>query len=105
MLDQINEGSTSWLTMSFFDRYGAPKQPTTGTYKIDDLKSSIAIKVPTVFTPGSVTHIVKITPNENRIISSKPLEDRMVTVEWSDGTDTRTDKYRYQVVNLKKYPM
>lgn len=104
-MDQIKEGSTSWVTISFFDRFGAPKQPTTATYKINDVSSGTAIKVPTVFTPGGVTHTLKITPTENRMIGTKKLEDRILTVEWSDGTDTRTDDYRYQVVNLKCYPL
>ena len=102
----VTEGSTSWLTLSFFDEDGNPATPPSARYRIDDVSSWTEIKATTTFIPTEVTYTIKSTPSENRIIDdSRMNEQRLVTVEWTDGVNERTDYYEYYVINLSKIPL
>ena len=99
----INEGSTSYLTVTFYDKDGGYEAPTTVTYKIWCITNDKEVRAVTSLTPASSIEIT-LTPTDNSIISqSNALETRLVTIEASYGVDDEiNDEYEYDVKNLRK---
>lgn len=85
VLAEINERSTGWLRVSFFDATGAAVAPDSVTYRIDDYPSGTSIRAETSLTPFSSVEI-RLTPDDMRIFdSSRESEEREVTVRASFG--------------------
>lgn len=102
-MSEVNEGSTSFLTISFTDQNGTAVTPSVARYRLD--KAGAAVKAWTAFTPSAATHTLTITPTENAIASSAPTEIMRVTVEWTYDVDKKgTMDTTYTLVNLEKYP-
>jgi hypothetical protein len=101
-LDENNERSSYFLTVSFFDENQAPVTPTAATYRIDRPEKKIAVLAATAISPLSTTADLEITAAENRIYNQrKAFEIQEVTVEWDYGAGKHgTARYRYKIVNL-----
>lgn len=101
MTDEVNEKSTSYLSVTFKDKAGAAAAPASATYRIDCITTGTAIKGDTALTPAGTVEIA-ITPNENRIVTpGNARERRRVTVTATYGaTDSVSDEFDYDVVNL-----
>lgn len=100
-MEFVNEGSTSVLSISFYDENGSAIIPYSVDYRIDD-ESGEEIKKNTSVTPGETVEIT-ISSTENRILNkSKPIEKRIVSVKytWSGGSKVGYDHYEYIVRNL-----
>ncbi len=98
---EINEQTTLFLTISFFDQDNLPVVPDSATYRIDDVLSGTVILADTALTLASVVEVI-ITQAQNAIIASvNPVETRIVTVEYNYGGSYHgTDEYRYYVKSL-----
>ena len=102
-MEEVNEQSTSYLTISPFDRNDAPAVPTGLYYRIDCVTTGTAITAETSLTPASSV-VLTITPQENRIITNdNDYELRKVTIraEYS-GSDQHNEVFDYKVKNLSK---
>ena len=100
----VNEGTSSWLTVSFKDKAGALAAPVAVNYRIDCLTTDTMVRDWTpVGTPLSVVEIA-LTSDDNDIITpANPVETRRVTIEAIYGigdTDKATSEYDYVVRNL-----
>ena len=103
-LDEVNEGSTSYLDVTFNDKDGAPDAPTTITAQIDNLTTGVQIRAPTPVTPAAATVQILITATENAIgDQSNEREWRRVTVvgDYGAGEAVRS-QHDYYVVNLSQ---
>lgn len=98
----INEKCTSRLTITFKDETGALITPITASMKIIDVKSGTIIRAATAFTPTSSSHNMYITPEENRIISTKNVTElRRAYVSFTySATKYGNSEYEYTIKNL-----
>ena len=86
--DNVNEGSTAWLTVTFLDKNKEPEAPTTIFYRIDCLTTATAIKAETPVTPAASSVEIELTVMDNRIVKqSNKYEKRLVTVSCTYGVD------------------
>lgn len=99
-MDQVNEGSTAYLTVAFADKTGAPAVPASVNYRIDDITNNRVIRAVTALSPAASIEIT-LTPADNAI-SGAAAETHRVTVTASYGaSDALNSQYDYQVVNLQ----
>lgn len=99
-MDIVNEGTTGYLTVSFYDKTGALSSPTAVSYRIDCLSSSTEIVGDTSVSPASSVEI-QLTAANNAIVSGLPRERRRVTVTGTySGDQAVTHQYDYEVRNL-----
>lgn len=101
-MEQVNERSTAYLTVTFKDKAGAAQQPTAASYRIDDVATGTEIRGDTALTPGTSIEII-LTPADNAIVSPRlPVERHVVTVTGTYGaSDAVRSQYAYEVVNLQ----
>lgn len=97
----VNERTTAYLTVAFFDKTGAAAVPASATYRIDCLTTGTVILDDTALTPAASIEIT-ITPTQNRIITAaNAQETRRVTVKATyAGSEQDNREYDYQVKNL-----
>lgn len=98
---EVNEKSSSWITVTCTDKNGVAATPLTLTYRIDDLKSGESIVPTTSITPGSAVEIA-ITPDQNRILDVAAVREiRRITVIATYGlSDQTVQEFDYDVVNM-----
>jgi len=101
-MEQVNERSTAYLTVTFKDKAGAAQQPTTASYRIDDVATGTQIRADTDLTPGTSVEIT-LTPVDNAVVSPRlEVEKHVVTVTGTYGEDDAVRaQYVYEVVNLQ----
>lgn len=100
-MEQVNEESTAYLTVTFLDKDGNAAAPSSATYRIDCLTSGKAIRGVTALGAGSSVEVT-LTPTDNAIQQvSSAKETRRVTIEALYGaSDGINEEYDYEVVNL-----
>ena len=97
----VNEASTSYLTVSFYDKDGVLAVPTSITYRIDEPHTDTAILASTAVSAASSVDIT-ITPTQNTHVVTKWPEKRVVTVTAVYGaSDSISEEYEYQIKNLQ----
>jgi len=103
----VNEGTSSWLTVTFKDKAGVLAAPSTLTYRIDCMTTGAAILAETTLAgPGSSVELH--IPDELNAIQSpaNALEYRRVTVvAVYGGGDQITSFYDYIITNLSFVPL
>jgi hypothetical protein len=101
VLFEVNEGSTAWLTVQFYDRAGAPEIPASVTYRIWDVASSIEIVPSTSLTPGSSVEIT-LTSDDNRILDDTLYREarKVIVTAGFAGSETLNQDYVYHVRNI-----
>ncbi len=103
--DEMNEGSTGTLTLSFFNLLGAGVTPTSAKYWVTDItdpNNPITIKDEVTITPSSSTYDLLIDSDDNKIIDeTNRRELRSLTVSWTYGANQiGTGEYRWYVNNI-----
>lgn len=101
-MQQVNERSTAYLTVTPKDKTGTAQAPTTLTYRVDDVLTGTEILDDTVISgPGSTVELT-LKPEYNRILSAtNTAERRRVTVTAVYGVDDQVcSEYVYEIVNL-----
>jgi len=104
-VSEVREGSTSFVTINFYDQNGAAVTPSAAKYQL--MKNGLEILAWASFTPSSSSHTITITAAQNaRTVTGSYPETMVVTFEWTYGTGsyTGTGEVSYQIVNLENYP-
>lgn len=103
-LDEVNERSTSFITVAFTDEDGNPVTPDAATYRLDNVKRPVINILPATAFPSLSTSVeIEITSDQNQIFRNRnAFEIREMTVEYDYDSSTKhgTAKYRYKVLNL-----
>ncbi len=105
-LEQVNERSTAYLTVTFRDKAGAAQAPASAAYRIDDVGSGQPVRGDTAISaPGSAVEIVLTTADNAIRNAAAGYERRRVTVtaEYGAGEAVRAE-YVYRVINLAGVP-
>lgn len=99
----VNEESSAFLTVSFYDKNDELTTPSSIQYRLDCLTNDQQIRDWTAFSPASVIEI-GLNANDNSIIDQGNFEEiRLVTIEAYFGvSDKLTTTYQYLVKNLRK---
>ena len=98
----VNEGSTAYLTVSFYDRTGAAVSPASVTWEAHDSDSGTELQAATALTPA--TSIVITIPSAVNVIqnTNHKSELRVVTIKATLGDGSKmNEEAEYQVRNLK----
>jgi hypothetical protein len=100
---RVNEKTTSYLTVKFYDKDKVLAAPSTITYTVYDVDTNTKIIDTTSVTPGSTVEITLPGGTANVIVTTgKRIEKRRVTIQASyGGSDTLKENYFYEVVNLE----
>ena len=94
----VNEGSSSFITLTFRDQVGMAVVPSAARYRLD--MGDEVLKEWTSVTPSAATHVLTVTPTENAVPGTMRC-----TVEWTYDTDKQgTADATYLVVALERYP-
>ena len=103
VLQTVNEGSTSKLTVDFLDYDGVAEMPTDVTYRIDCLTTGTAIKGETAVLPAAQVEIIVVASENDIQDQSNARERRLVTVTAIYGADDEVnEEYVYIVKNLRQ---
>jgi hypothetical protein len=102
-MEYVNEETTSYLTVTFYDKNGDPAAPTSATWEAIDLKSGAVLQAETALSPASSIEIT-IPSSVNEIQdNTKEEEIRRITVIGVYGADDKvTQQYDYRVINLSR---
>lgn len=100
-MNQINEGTTGYLSVTFKNKSGTEEAPASASYRIDDVATGTQIRAATSLTPATTVEIT-LTPADNRILNTNlRAETRRVTVVAGYGvSDQVTSEYIYRVNSL-----
>jgi len=80
-MNSVVAGSTSYLTVNFFDEDGNPAAPSTLSYKVDNLDTGDAIRASTSLTPATSVEITLTASLDNVApVSPNAYDTRRVTV-------------------------
>lgn len=102
ILENIDDSSTAYLVVSFYDEDGAALTPTAATYRIDT-DAGVQVKNNTVLTPAS-TITITLAKEDNRIASTSD-QVNVVTVQATWSTDKQLiSEYRYNIKYLTERP-
>lgn len=106
LANPVDEGKSSNLLVTHYDKDGALVVPASIRYRIDDPDSLRAVKAWTVVSPAS-SYSILITATENSMVTTKPKERRKVTVH--PVIDVATDQADpsdcvYEISKLQFYP-
>lgn len=106
MIDEVNERSAWFTTITFTDEDGLPVVPSIASYRIDDVPSGVEIRADTVINPLSTSVDTKWERADTLILDeTHPYETRRMTITWIYGTDSPpshgASEYLLNVVNLK----
>lgn len=103
-METVKEGTTSYLTVTFLDKDGAPATPAAATYQVHDVLTGDTIRDTTVITPLASQVEIILTPADNSLLNAaNPDELRRVTVAAVYGAaDGVKDEYVYRLKNLVK---
>ncbi len=96
-MDEVREGSQSFLTVTFKNKAGTATNPTNPKYRIDNLLSEDAIKALTALSPSSGVVEITITASENAMVNGAlDYETHRVTIT----SDEVNEEFRFRVRNL-----
>lgn len=103
-MDEVNEKSTAIVTCMFTDEDDTGVTPTSASYRIDDKDTGTEITTDTPFSPGSSTHDIEITPDENAMVTAtRASEIHRLTLSFIyTGPKTGRGEYKFIVKNLAK---
>ena len=104
-MDQVNEGTTSYLTVTFTNKAGIAEAPSSATWEAIDKRSGEVMQAATAITPAGTVEIT-IPSTVNAILeASLDSEIRRITVKASYGvSDEVTGQFDYKVINLSRVP-
>lgn len=97
----VNEESSSYLTITFYDQDGVEAAPSSATYEVHDDASETEMLAETALPAGSSVE-VEMTPAANAIVNDEnPVETRVVTIQALYGSEAINEEYKYKVRNLR----
>ena len=102
-MGEVNEASTAYFTVSFYDKYGELADPSAISYRIDCLTNGQEVLDDTVVGSPSSTIEITISPTDSAIINpANEVEEREVSIIASGGGIVQVqDKVQFTVRNLR----
>jgi hypothetical protein len=99
----VNESSTSFLTVAFTDKAGAPALPVSLTYRVDCISTGAAVVPETAIFPDTNVEIT-IAAAENAILDTTNAKElkRVTVVAGFTGGEQHCEEYDYYVRNLSQ---
>jgi len=103
-MDTVYEGTTSYLTVSFFDKAGAAAAPSAATWLCHDVHSGTVLKEETALEGVAASVEITIPPSVNTMVDQyAQQEQHRVTVVASYGADDQvTAMYDFLVTGLRQ---
>jgi hypothetical protein len=104
MANEVTEGTTAYLTVTFYDKNGVPSSPSSLSYRIDDVTGETPTVVRADTAIGAADSVeITLTPADNAILAAANAEERrLVTVTATYGADDALQAdYEYRVRNLR----
>lgn len=104
-MEKVNEGTTSYLTVTFKDKAGVAQTPASATWEVIDLLSGTVKLSPTAITPAGTVELTVPASVNSIVDDANPEEVRRVIVKATYAADDKVNsQYDYAVVNLSKVP-
>lgn len=102
-MSNVNEESTAYLTVKFYDKVNSLAVPASATWEVHDVESGTVILVSTAILPIANTVELTLTPAINTMVDSTHSEEtRRVTVKALFGAgDGCNNEYAYNIVGLE----
>ena len=99
----VNEESSAFLTVSFYDKNDELTTPNSAQYHLHCLTNNTEVRAWTALSPASVIEI-GLDADDNAIIDQwNHTELRLVTIEaYYGASDKLTTVFKYLVKNLRK---
>ena len=96
----VNEESTAYLTVKFYDKTNSLAVPASATWEVHDKQSGAVLLAPTAILPIANTVELTLTPTINTMVDGSHAEEtRVVTVKALFGaSDGCNDEYSYEIV-------
>ena len=101
-LGSVNEGSTAYLTVKFYDKSNNLAAPASATWEVHDIESGSVLLIATAIAPIANTIELTLTPTINTFIDSNNDEEtRRVTIKatWGVGSTTNAE-VDYDIADL-----
>jgi hypothetical protein len=106
MSDLIKEYNTFRVRATFTDDNASAVQPTSGTYRVDDVTGGVMTSVVanTSFVPNTTYYDIVIPSGVNIVLDQAHQEEiRLVTVEFLYGAGRRgVGDYEYTLKNMRR---
>ena len=97
----VDEKSSSFLTVSLFDKDDVLAIPTLLSYNIEEADDATSIRAETVITPASTFEIALNAVDNTILDDGKDYEEHRVTINAEYGpNDELHDDFIYKVRNL-----
>ena len=106
-MDKVNEQSTAYVTVTFYDKDGVAAQPTTASYDSIRVEDGVKLRDGVALTPTDGVVEITLTKDDNTLAGTdnRTFEKRRLTVHASYGvSDELHDTYHYQVIALTDVP-
>jgi len=102
----VNEASTAYLTVSFYDKDGELADPSSISYRIDCLTNGQEVKDDTAVVPAAATVEITISSTDTAIINAaNEVEEKEVSIIGSGGGIVQVqEKCQFTVRNLRFKP-
>lgn len=105
VLFEITEGSTAWVTVSFYSRLDVLEAPTAVSYEIWDITSGTCIKTATSLTPLSQVEIT-LSAGDNAILAQTHFREarKVIVTATYAGSEQLVKDFVYHVRNIAFRP-
>lgn len=101
ILQTINEETSAYLAVEFYDKNGVLATPASVEYRVDCVTTGTAVRAATPVTAASSVEIPLDIDDTRIITQTNPYEERCVTVVATYGVkDAVSTEYRFRVKNL-----
>ena len=101
-MEKVNEKSTAYLTVTFYDRDDQPAQPASATYEIHDLDTGTEIRTLEGLSPTDGVVDITLNKTDNSLVDDENAKEvRVVSIHAVYGADDELhDEYTYEVIGL-----
>jgi hypothetical protein len=101
-LDITNEGTSAFVTVTFYDKSGVPEDPSASTYEVHDEDTGTELVAAAALTP--VSGVVEVELSGAAVDmhdATKPRETHVLTIKATHGGgQSMNAAFRYRVRNL-----
>lgn len=104
-MDSVNEKSSATVTVEVKDKDKVLAQPTSATYRIDDVDSGDEVRADKVITMAGGTEEIDLEFADNTMVdATKKKEVRRLTVDaiYNAGVDEVHEEFLYELINLEE---
>lgn len=106
-MDTVNENSTAYISVTFYDKDEIAAQPSSATYDLVDENTGDVLRDNVTLSPTGGIVEITLTKADNVIIdATRTFEHRRLTVHGVYGADDEIhSEYVYEVENLHEVPI